>query len=278
MSRPRGLPKTSRMRHDEHFVDALISPRGETVGHMVDLDRLVPNPDQPRKQFDGLEELVNSVKEQGVLAPILVRALEDGRFQVVAGERRFRACLEAGLRQIPCIEMEVDERGVLEVSLVENIQRRDLSAFEEGDAISQLSETHGYTHEVIARKLGKSRSSVTEMLTIASIPEAIREECRHADIVAKSMLLEIAKCPDAATMLALLRSIRDDGLQREDVRQVKRAQKEAPERARPFTFKFQPEDGHYRINVQFRKHEVERSEVIAALRDLIHRLEDEGKD
>lgn len=278
MSRPRGLPKTSRMRHDEHFVEALISPRGETVGHMVDLDRLVPNPDQPRKEFNAMEELVNSVKEQGVLVPILIRALEDGRFQVVAGERRFRACREAGLRQIPCIEMEVDERGVLELSLVENIQRRDLSAFEEADAIAELFETHDYTHEVIARKLGKSRSSVTEMLTIATVPKAIREECRHADITAKTMLLEIAKCPDAATMLGLVRSIRDEGLQRADARQIKRAHKETPDRPRPFVFRFQPEDGQYRINLQFRKHEVERSEVIAALRDLIHRLEHEAKD
>jgi ParB family chromosome partitioning protein len=266
------------MRHDEHFVEALISPRGETVGHMVDLDRVVANPDQPRKVMEGLDELVNSVKEQGVLAPILVRALEDGRFQVVAGERRFRACQEVGLRQIPCIEMEVDDRGVLEVSLVENIQRRDLSAFEEADAIAVLSETHGYTHETIGRKLGKSRSTVTEVLSIAGIPEAIREECRHADIVAKSMLVEIAKCPDATTMLALVRSIRDEGLQREGARQVKRAHKETPQGSRPFVFKFQPEDRHYRINLQFKKHDVERSEVIAALRDLIDRLENEAED
>jgi ParB family chromosome partitioning protein len=266
------------MRHDEHFVEALISPRGETVGHMVDLDRLVPNPDQPRKEFNAIDELVNSVKEQGVLAPILVRAIDEGRFQVVAGERRFRACQEAGLRQIPCIEMEVDDRGVLELSLVENIQRRDLSAFEEADAIAELFETYDYTHEVIARKLGKSRSSITEVLTIATIPKAIREECRHADILAKSMLLEIAKCPDATTMLALVRSIRDEGLQRADARQIKRAHKETPDRPRPFVFRFQPEDRQYRINLQFRKHDVDRSEVIAALRDLIHRLEHEVEE
>jgi ParB family chromosome partitioning protein len=261
------------MRHDEHFVEALVSPRGKTVGHMVNIDRLVPNPHQPRKQFEGLDELVRSIMEQGVLAPIIVRAMEDGHFQVVAGERRFRACQEAGLSQIPCIEMEVDDRGVLELSLVENIQRRDLSAFEEADAIAELSEKHGYTHEVIARKLGKSRSTVTEMLTIASIPEAIREECRHADIEAKSMLLEIAKCPDAATMLALVRSIRDEGLQRDDARRIKKAHKQAPEGTRPFIFKYQPEDKEYRIALQFRRHEVDRVEVIAALKDLVRRLE-----
>jgi ParB family chromosome partitioning protein len=265
------------MRHDEHFVEALVSPRGKTVGHMVDIDRLVPNPHQPRKRFDGVDELVHSIMEQGVLAPIIVRAMEDGRFQVVAGERRFRACQEAGLSQIPCIEMEVDDRGVLELSLVENIQRRDLSAFEEADAISELSEKHGYTHEVIARKLGKSRSTVTEMLTIASIPDPIRDECRHADIDAKSMLLEIAKCPDAATMLALVRSIRDEGLQRVDARRIKKEHKQAPDATRPFIFKFQPEDRQYRIALQFRKHEVDRTEVIAALKDLVRRLEEDGE-
>jgi ParB family chromosome partitioning protein len=261
------------MRHDEHFVEALVSPRGETVGHMVDMERIVPNPNQPRKEFENLEELINSVKEQGVLAPILVRKMDDGQFQVIAGERRFRACQEAGLTQIPCIEMEVDERGVLELSLVENIQRRDLSAFEEADAVAHLANRYHYTHEVIARKLGKSRSTITEMLTIAGLPEAIRDECRRADICAKSVLLEVAKCADASSMMELVRRIRDEGLQRADARKIKKVSKGTPDRSRPFVFKFQPEDKHYRISMQFKKHEVDREEVIDALRELIRQLE-----
>ena len=264
------------MRHDAHFVESLASPRGEPVGCMVSINRIVPNPEQPRKEFGGVEELASSIQEKGVLAPILVRRVEGGQYQVIAGERRYRACVEAGLTQIPCIEMEVDQRGVLELSLVENLQRQDLSAFEEADAISILEKDYRYTHEAIARKLGKARSTVTEMLTIASMPLAIREECRHADIRAKSLLLEVAKCPDTASQVEMVGRIRDQGLQRAEARALKKDRKAPSERRRPFVFKYQPKDRAYRIQLRFRKSTVEREEVIVALRNLVASLEAES--
>jgi ParB family chromosome partitioning protein len=264
------------MRHDAHFVDALSSERGAPIGRMVAIDRLEPNPDQPRRDFGDLADLVASVKEKGLLAPILVRQVGIDRYQIIAGERRYRASLEAGLHQVPVIEMEVDERGVLELSLIENLQRRDLSAFEEADAVAALADRYGYTHEAIARKLGRSRSTITEVLALARVPADVREECRRADIEAKSMLLEIAKCEDESGMLDLLRRIREQGLRREETRGLKRRAGKTAERARPYVFRYQPADRRFRLDLRFRKAAVERAELIAALRELLRSLESEG--
>ena len=169
MSKQKGLPEFRRMRHDFHFVDNLSSGSTVTVGRMIPVDLLVPNPDQPRRSFGEIEDLVSSIKDKGVLEPLLVRPVAE-KFQIIAGERRYRASIEAGLSQIPCIEIDVDDRGVLEISLIENLQRRDLSPFEEADGLHKLSEKFLYTHEEIARKLAKSRSSITETLTLTQIP------------------------------------------------------------------------------------------------------------
>ena len=273
MPKPRGLPKNARMRHDEHFIEALTSDRGVPIGRMVAIEQLEPNPDQPRKEFDDLEDLINSVKEKGVLAPVLVRKLGSERYQIIAGERRYRASLDAGLTQVPIIEMEVDERGVLELSLIENLQRRDLASFEETDGVAVLSERYGYTHEMIARKLGKSRSTITELLALAKIPPEVRKKCRHADIVAKSMLLEIGKCPDPETMLRMVASIHQGGLRRDEARALKKDRAAKPGRPRPFVFRFQPEDRSFRLQLKFRKSEVDRSELVATLKELVRSLE-----
>jgi len=261
------------MRHDAHFVEALTSGRGGPVGKMVPVDQLEPNPDQPRKEFGDLSDLVSSVQEKGVLAPILVRRIGTERFQIIAGERRYRASLEAGLLQVPCIELEVDERGVLEISLIENLQRQDLSAFEEADAVAVLSDKYNYTHEAVARKLGKSRSTVTEIFTVAKIPVEVRVECRRADIEARRLLVEIGKCGDVESMLEMVRKIREGGLQRDDARAISKAKKDGAERAKPYVFRFQPEDRSFRLQLQFQKTEVERSELIGALRGLLRSLE-----
>ncbi|MGD8375587.1 MAG: ParB/RepB/Spo0J family partition protein [Acidobacteriota bacterium] len=260
------------MRHDAHFVEALTSDRGAPIGRMIAVDRLEPNPEQPRRDFGDLQDLVSSVKEKGVLAPILVRQIGPERYQIIAGERRYRASLEAGLQQVPIIEMEVDERGVLEISLIENLQRRDLSPFEEADAVALLADRYGYTHESLARKLGRSRSTVTELLALARIPEEIRLECRRADIVAKSTLLEVAKCGDADTMRRLLDHLAREGAGRELARE---AQRSRPAKGKPFVFRYQPEDRRFRIQLRFAEEEVGREEMIAAVRELLRTLEGE---
>lgn len=288
MSKLRGLPSEMKMRHDFHFVEELSTPRSpEAIGRMIDLDLLDVNPHQPRKSMGDLTDLVSSIKEKGILEPVLVRQVE-GRYQIIAGERRFHAGKAAGLRQIPCVEMEVDERGVLEISLIENLQRRDLTPFEEGDAIEYLCERFGYTHERVAQKLGKSRTSITELLSIARLPEEIREQCRRADISSKSLLIEIARQNTVGEMQGLVDLIAREGLSREEARRIKdtvppgssAAETPPPEQdrdgasaLRPVTFRFASPERHFSIKLKFDRPEVRKDEVISALQDLIQQIQ-----
>src|SRR4030095_14635272 len=126
------------MRHDSHFVEEITSSRSDSSVRLIDLDRIEPKPHQPRKSFGDLSEMVASIKEKGVLEPILVRAIEGGRFEIIAGERRYQASKIAGLRHVPAIEVDVDNRGMLEISLIENLQRKDLNPLEEAAALQRL--------------------------------------------------------------------------------------------------------------------------------------------
>lgn len=276
MSNPRmsGLPQTKRMRHDSHFVDEITARnRAESVGRMIDIRRIEPNPNQPRKQFGDLSEMVASVKEKGILEPILVRANED-RFQIIAGERRYQAAKIAGIQKLPCVEVDVDNRGMLEISLIENLQRKDLTAFEEAAAIHRLSEQFRYTHEEIARKLGKSRTVITEILSLNRLPEEIIERCRQADIDSKSMLLQIVRQPDVDQMHALIDRINADGITREEARQFNR-DPEKPRRRKPkhFTYKYQPESKAFQVTLRFSDQtEVQRPQLIQTLQETLERL------
>ncbi len=137
---------------------------------MVPIDRVDPNPDQPRQVMGDLSELMESISEKGVIEPLVVRQRGD-RYQIVAGERRYQAAVRVGLRELPVVIREVDDTEIIEVALVENIQRKDLGPFEEAEAMSSLAHRCGYTHEDLARRLGKSRTSVTESLALADMPD-----------------------------------------------------------------------------------------------------------
>src|SRR4030095_16905396 len=166
------------MRHDRHYVEELSSRGATTVGLMIALDRLEPNPLQPRVDLGDLEELIASIRERGVLEPLLVRPSQvGGRFMIISGERRYRAAREVGLNELPCIEMDVDDQAVAEIALIENLQRKDLTAFEEAEGLMVLVERFGYTHEEVAKKIGKARSSITEALAIAVMPDDVKELC-----------------------------------------------------------------------------------------------------
>jgi ParB family chromosome partitioning protein len=259
------------MRHDYHFVDYLSTGPSQSIGRMIPIDLLIPNPDQPRRSFGDLGDLVASIKEKGVLEPILVRAAGE-KFQIIAGERRYRASVEAGLSQIPCVEIEVDDRGVLEISLIENLQRRDLTPFEEAEGLQKLTEKFLYTHEEIAKKLGKSRTSITETMTLTHIPQGLRERCREAGITARSTLLQIARQPSATLMAKMIDEIKLAGLTRDDVRKLKTDEKKGPGRPKGFLFHFRPPDNKYSIDLKFRRSEVSKEEIISTLRELIDRL------
>lgn len=266
----RGLPTTLKMRHDRHYVEELSSRSGAPIGRMISIDRLEPNPQQPRIEIGDLSELVASIREKGVLEPLLVRPSEvGGRFMIISGERRYRAAREAGLREVPCIEMEVDDRAVAEIALIENLQRKDLTPFEEADGFAMLVERFGYTHEEVARKIGKSRSSVTEVLSIAGLPPDVREQCRRADISSKSLLLQIARQPDEESMRAFVARVVEQGMTRDEAR---RARTDRQARPQPYVFRHQPETKEFTLELKFRRSEVNRDEVIAALERLLAEL------
>jgi ParB family chromosome partitioning protein len=251
------------MRHDSHFVEEITAQRVESIGRMIDMDRIEPNPHQPRKDFGDMTEMVASVKEKGILEPLLVRAHE-GKFQIVAGERRYQAARMAGLTRIPCIEVDVDARGMLEISLIENLQRRDLTPFEEAAALQRLCDQFRYTHEEIARKLGKSRPVITEALSLNKMPEEIQERCRQADIVSKSMLLQIVRLDSPQDMHELIDRISGEGMTREEARRFKR--EDRPRRSqKTFVFRYEPEDDAFRFRLTFRREKVGREELIETL-------------
>jgi ParB family chromosome partitioning protein len=143
----------------------------------VDVDKITPNPEQPRLALDetSLEELAASIREHGVLQPILVRPLEDGEFQLIAGERRWRASKAAGLTTIPALVEEIDDDTALEISIIENLQREDLSPLDEAAMFDRMVHEHGYSVRRLAQKLGKDKGYLENRLRLADAPEEVRE-------------------------------------------------------------------------------------------------------
>jgi ParB family chromosome partitioning protein len=143
----------------------------------IDVDRITPNPEQPRIAFnqESLDELAASVREHGVLQPILVRPLDDGAFQLIAGERRWRASKAAGLPTIPALVEEIDDDTALEISIIENLQREDLSPLDEASMYDRMVREHGYSVRRLAQKLGKDKGYLENRLRLADAPEEVRE-------------------------------------------------------------------------------------------------------
>ena len=222
----RGLPTGVTMRHDSHYVEEFARTPNRSIGKIIPIGQIVPNPNQPRVEIGELAELADSIKQKGVLEPLLVKPNPDGTWMIIAGERRWRASNLAGLREVPCIELDVDEQTVAEIALIENLQRKDLNVWEEADGLAALGSRYGYTHEEIAAKIGKSRSTVTEFFTIAGLPETIRAKCRGADINSKSTLLEIARQFDEKAMYDFLKNLTHTDAKRDDRQQVKKQQKD----------------------------------------------------
>ncbi len=272
MSKFRGLPQDKRMRHDSHFVEEITSTRSESIGRLIDIDRIEPNPHQPRKNFGDLSDMVASIKEKGVLEPILVRAVEGGRFEIIAGERRYQASKIAGLRHVPSIEVDVDNRGMLEISLIENLQRKDLTPFEEAAAIQRLCDQFRYTHEEIARKLGKSRTVITEALSLNRMPETVQERCRQADIESKSMLLQIVRQDSEDAMHALVDRITGEGITREQARRFNKSDTADERRPKRYVFRYAPEDDAFQFSLSFPRQNVQKAELVSALQSILERL------
>src|SRR5262249_33915894 len=239
------------MRHDQHYVEALAASAGAPVGRLVPIDLVDPNPNQPRQVMGDLSELMASIAEKGIIEPIVARQ-RGTRFQIVAGERRYQAAVQIGLREIPVVIREVDDTEIIEIALVENLQRKDLTAFEEAEALHGLATRCNYTHEDMARRLGKSRSSITESLSLNGMPDEIKNLCRLADIHSKSLLLQVVRQGDPQKMIALVEKItRDGGATREEVR--KETAKPKAGRPKSYVFSYRAPTKAFKLQLRFTK-------------------------
>ena len=171
-------------------LDALIDTKSEvnTQGSSnlseIDITQIEPNPNQPRREFDteALQELANSIRELGIIQPITLRKVENGRYQIIAGERRWRASQLAGLHTIPAYIVTVEDQGVMEMALVENIQREDLNAIEIALAYEHLAETTGMTQAKISERVGKSRAAVTNYMRLLKLPAQVQIALKNHEI------------------------------------------------------------------------------------------------
>jgi len=260
------------MRHDEHYVEAL-SASGAPIGRLVPIDQLDPNPDQPRQVMGDLSELMASITEKGIIEPLIVRQ-RGNRYQIIAGERRYQAAVRVGLRELPVVIREVDDNEIIEVALVENLQRKDLGPFEEAEAMASLTSRCGYTHEDLAKRLGKSRTTVTESLALSEMPSEVRNLCRLADISSKSLLLKVVRQQTPEKMIALIDQLTRESpggpVTRDQARRV--TSKPKPGRPKAYIFQYRPAAKTFNLRLQFKKSEVDRSEVISALESILEEL------
>ena len=267
----RGLPDTMTMRHDEHYVDALAASAGTPVGRLIPIDQIDPNPNQPRQVMGDLSELIASIAEKGIIEPLVVRPRGD-RFQIIAGERRYQASVQVGLQELPVVIRDVDDTEMLELALIENLQRKDLTPFEESEALHGLAASCGYTHEDLARRLGKSRSSVTESLALVGMPEEVRNLCRLADISSKSLLLQVVRQETPEKMTALIEKMASHGggATRQQLRDA--AATARPGRPKHYIFAYRPPTKAFNLKISFAKSRASRDEVIDALEAIIRDL------
>ena len=276
MAKKVGLPDFVKSRHDNHFVEEISSRTRTSIIRKIPVERIIPNLLQPRKDFGNIDELAKSIGEKGILEPILVRAKE-GKFEIIAGERRFRAAKLAGLVEVPCIEFEIPDNEALELSIIENIQRKDLNVYEQAYSLKSLSDIYGYTHEEIAEKLSKSRVTISELLRITDLPPDIVQKCQHLNIESKTFLLELAKVEDKSEMYEILEKYKDKPFSRDEIKERRKTTKLPTGKIKPgeFKFKFTSPDKRFKLNLNIRSDENEANKkdlLIVVLTDLLEEI------
>lgn len=199
-------------------IDALIDTHDEvrTSGsgsiNEVPVDRIQANPDQPRHEFDevALEELAESIRQLGIVQPITLRKMEDGTYQIIAGERRWRASKKAGLQTIPAYVRTADDEAVMQMALVENIQREDLNAIEVALAYQKLIEQYHLTQEELSEKVGKKRATVANSLRLLKLPAPVQLALRNKQID-QGHARAILGVPEPSLQLRLFQEIQKNG-------------------------------------------------------------------
>jgi len=215
-------------------LSALLSDSPATTNEQIldiDIDLIEPNSLQPRTNFDEerLEGLAQSIRANGIIQPILVRRLNDDRYQLVAGERRWRAAQRAGLQRIPCVVREIPEDRVLELALIENIQRQELNAIEEAHAYKRLIETLGLTQELIAQRVGRDRTFITNYLRLLRLPDDVQRLVEQEKI-SMGHARALLGVDDADIQRKIAQNVINQGL---SVRETERAVKRIIEGASP---------------------------------------------
>ncbi len=197
--------------YDNIFGENEFESRDSVV--VLAIDEISPNRSQPRTEFDpeALAELTDSISKHGVLQPILVRPLIAGGYQIVAGERRYRASLQAGLSEIPAIVRELDDKETMEIALIENLQRKDLTPVEEALGFDALMKNHGFTQEQVAESVGKSRPAVANALRLLSLPQPVIDMLADGKISA-GHARALVGIEDEETAIRIANEIADNGL------------------------------------------------------------------
>ena len=271
-----GLPDFVKSKYDNHLVEEIATRTRTSIIRNIPIEKLVPNDQQPRKDFGDLEELAESIKEKGILEPILVRP-KNGQFEIIAGERRYKAGILAGLNEIPSISYDIADNEALEISIIENIQRKDLDIFEHAFSLKSLSEIYGYTHQDIAEKIGKSRVTVTELLRITDLPPDIVSRCQELNITSKTFLLELVKLENKEEMIGILDSYTDKPFSRDVIKKQRKegVEKEVNEKKnKTYKFNFSSEDKSVKINFNIKRENVEKSKLIEILEKLINDIKE----
>jgi ParB family chromosome partitioning protein len=205
-------------------LSALLSDRSVTISEEmieVDVDLIEPNNFQPRTNFneERLEELAQSIRSNGIIQPLLIRGINNGKYQLIAGERRWRAAQRAGLLKVPCLLKEVSDDKMLELALIENIQRQELNVIEEAHAYKRLIDTLGLTQEMVAQKVGRDRTFITNYLRLLRLPDDI-QQLVEADKLSMGHARALLGIDDADIQRKLAKNIIDKGF---SVRETERA-------------------------------------------------------
>lgn len=184
-AKSRGLGRgLSALMADVSSTSDTPAPAGDQADIRVPIEKLVPNPDQPRRQFDedDLADLTASIREKGIIQPLIARKLDGDQYEIVAGERRWRAAQRAQLHEVPVLVRDFSDAEVLEIAIIENIQRADLNAIEEAMGYRQLMDRFGHTQEKLGEALGKSRSHIANLLRLLSLPQDVMDLVKEGQL------------------------------------------------------------------------------------------------
>ncbi len=216
---------------DSLFAD--LEETGESVRE-IPIGELDPNPDQPRRSFneEGIAQLADSIRVQGILQPLLVAATGNGRYRIIAGERRYRAARQAGLETVPCLVKDIDVIRQMEIALIENLQREDLNPMEAARGVRALMDQCGYTQEKVGQRLGKSRSAVANLMRLLSLPDEVIGLVRDG-MLSQGHAKALGGLEDREAMIRLARRTVNEGLTVRQLEKLVAEMKETDPAAKP---------------------------------------------